>query len=187
MRTFLKVVLVIWIFGSTGYYLCKINHHCSKAPTPKIVHKTVKTLPEQKEPVQEEKVSVTPIDTITPELERIRNAIGAAPNFYFNTNSTNPDSFAKIDNLATDLSFYLSNKPNSKIQLVGHTDFTGSSAFNYNLGLKRAEEFKKIIVKRGVDKNRINIDSKGEEEPIADNKTKEGRRKNRRVEIHIIH
>jgi outer membrane protein OmpA-like peptidoglycan-associated protein len=187
MKTFLKVVLVIWILGSTGYYLCKINHHCSKAPISKATSGIAETPSHQSKPVQEVTEEVISKDTISAELNRIENSMAQSPYFYFNSNSTEPGSIGEIDILAKDLSYYLSQKKNSMIQLTGHTDFTGNNALNYQLGLKRATALKRILVREGIDSSRISIDSKGEENPVADNKTKEGRKKNRRVEIHIIH
>jgi outer membrane protein OmpA-like peptidoglycan-associated protein len=67
----------------------------------------------------------------------------------------------------------------------GHTDNTGSEAFNLTLSEKRAEAAKNYLVSKGVEASRINIVGKGEAEPIADNNTAEGRRKNRRVQFRI--
>lgn len=69
---------------------------------------------------------------------------------------------------------------------VGHTDNVGTDAYNQKLGLRRAEAVKSYFISRGVDAIRIYTESKGEKQPIADNKTREGRAKNRRVEIEVV-
>ena len=74
--------------------------------------------------------------------------------------------------------------PETKIVVVGHTDSTGSDAYNQKLSERRANAVKKYLVDSGhVKADMITAEGRGEAEPIADNKTKEGRAKNRRVEI----
>lgn len=69
---------------------------------------------------------------------------------------------------------------------VGHTDSVGSDAYNQKLGQRRADAVKAYFISRGVDEKRIYTESKGEKQPVADNKTKEGRAKNRRVEVEVV-
>lgn len=69
---------------------------------------------------------------------------------------------------------------------VGHTDSIGSDAYNQKLSERRAQAVKAYLVSKGVDAKRIYTEGKGEKQPIADNKTKEGRAKNRRVEVEIV-
>ena len=69
---------------------------------------------------------------------------------------------------------------------VGHTDSVGSEAYNQKLSVRRAEAVKAYLVSKGIEKNRIYTEGKGEKQPVADNKTKEGRTKNRRVEIEVV-
>lgn len=74
---------------------------------------------------------------------------------------------------------------NAKIAITGHTDYIGSGEYNYRLGLQRAERVKRILIKKGIAAERIVVLSKGEEDPVASNKSVRGRAKNRRVEINI--
>jgi OOP family OmpA-OmpF porin len=69
---------------------------------------------------------------------------------------------------------------------VGHTDSVGSEAYNQKLSVRRAEAVKAYLVTKGIEKNRIYTEGKGEKQPVASNKTPEGRTKNRRVEIEVV-
>ena len=69
---------------------------------------------------------------------------------------------------------------------VGHTDSVGSDAYNQKLSVRRAEAVKAYLVTKGIEKNRVYTEGKGEKQPVADNKTAEGRAKNRRVEIEVV-
>ena len=69
---------------------------------------------------------------------------------------------------------------------VGHTDSVGTDAYNQKLSIRRAEAVKAYLVSKGVEKNRVYTEGKGEKAPVADNKTKEGRAKNRRTEIEVV-
>ncbi len=75
----------------------------------------------------------------------------------------------------------------SKLELVGHTDNTGSQDANYSLSAARAEAVKNYLVKKGIPVNRFQkVDGKGQDEPIAENSTAAGKAKNRRVVISIL-
>jgi OOP family OmpA-OmpF porin len=69
---------------------------------------------------------------------------------------------------------------------VGHTDSVGSDAYNQKLSVKRAEAVKAYLVTKGIEKNRVYTEGKGEKQAVADNKTAAGRAKNRRVEIEVV-
>jgi len=69
---------------------------------------------------------------------------------------------------------------------VGHTDAVGADGYNQKLSVKRSEAVKAYLVSKGIEKNRVYTEGKGEKQPVADNKTKDGRAKNRRVEIEVV-
>lgn len=71
------------------------------------------------------------------------------------------------------------------ITVTGHTDNVGTDAYNQKLSERRAEAVKKYLVGKGVNAGQIQAQGKGESQPVADNKTADGRAKNRRVDIEI--
>jgi outer membrane protein OmpA-like peptidoglycan-associated protein len=71
------------------------------------------------------------------------------------------------------------------IEIIGHTDSTGSDAFNDRLSLERAQSTRDYLVQHGVAPTRISIAGHGEREPVASNDTDSGRAANRRVEIYV--
>jgi len=102
--------------------------------------------------------------------------------FDFDKAVLKPEGKAKLDDLAgkvKDINLEV-------IIAVGHTDSVGSDAYNQKLSVKRSEAVKAYLVSKGIEKNRVYTEGKGEKQPVADNKTKEGRAKNRRVEIEVV-
>ena len=107
----------------------------------------------------------------------------AADTFFdFDKSVLKADGKAKLDDLAGKVKAI-----NLEVIIaVGHTDSVGSDAYNQKLSVRRAEAVKAYLVSKGIEKNRIYTEGKGEKQPVADNKTKEGRAKNRRVEIEVV-
>jgi outer membrane protein OmpA-like peptidoglycan-associated protein len=70
-----------------------------------------------------------------------------------------------------------------QIVVEGHTDSRGSNAYNENLSRKRAEAVRTFLISKGISANRIVAVGKGESQPVANNRTADGRANNRRVEI----
>ncbi len=73
-----------------------------------------------------------------------------------------------------------------KVRVEGHTDNVGKPANNKKLSQARAESVTKYLVGKGIAKERLTAEGLGQEKPIADNNTKEGKQKNRRVEFHVV-
>jgi len=80
---------------------------------------------------------------------------------------------------------YLKRNPDVEVTIDGHTDNTGSDKVNIPLSVKRAEATKKYLVSKGINADRMTTAGFGSTQPVADNKTAEGRQKNRRIEIKI--
>ena len=72
------------------------------------------------------------------------------------------------------------------IVAVGHADAIGTDAYNQKLSERRAAAVKAYLVSKGVAANKIHTEGKGEKMPVTDNKTREGRAKNRRVEVEVV-
>jgi OOP family OmpA-OmpF porin len=102
--------------------------------------------------------------------------------FDFNKSALKAEGRAKLD----DLVGKVKGISLEVIIAVGHTDSVGSDAYNQKLSVKRAEAVKAYLVTKGIEKNRVYTEGKGEKQPVADNKTAEGRAKNRRVEIEVV-
>ncbi len=80
----------------------------------------------------------------------------------------------------------LQNYPGSTVQVVGHTDNSGSAEYNQKLSERRANSVADVLMNGGVAYNRIRAFGRGEDQPIASNLTAEGKAQNRRVEIVIL-
>lgn len=102
--------------------------------------------------------------------------------FDVNKSVVKPEGKAKMDDLVGKIKGI-----NLEVIIaVGHTDSDGGDAFNQKLSVARAEAVKAYLVSKGIEKNRVYTEGKGEKQPVADNKTKEGKAKNRRVEIEVV-
>ena len=102
--------------------------------------------------------------------------------FDFDKSVLLPQSYVELHNLIN----LLNSKPNMKIELSGHTDNKGKDKYNMQLSLDRAQAVYDYLILAGIDKKRLKYKGYGATQPIADNKTDEGRAKNRRVEFKIL-
>jgi len=102
--------------------------------------------------------------------------------FDFDKSVVKPEGKSKLDDLANKV-----RGVNLEVVIaIGHADSIGSDAYNQKLSVRRAESVKAYLVSKGIEPNRVYTEGKGEKQPVADNKTREGRAKNRRVEIEVI-
>ena len=102
--------------------------------------------------------------------------------FDFDKSVLKPEGRAKLDDLVSKISGV-----NLEVIIaVGHTDSVGTDAYNQRLSVRRAEAVKAYLVTKGIERNRVYTEGKGEKQPVADNRTAEGRAKNRRVEIEVV-
>ena len=105
------------------------------------------------------------------------------PDVTFAVDSTDitPSFRNALDQVAQSMIQY----PSSLVDVMGHTDSTGSESYNLDLSRRRAESVSNYLVSRGVSRARLATVGYGEQYPLADNTTPEGRAQNRRVEIRI--
>lgn len=102
----------------------------------------------------------------------------------FPTNSSYLTDKAKVE--LQKLTKILLAQKDKKIRVDGHTDATGEENYNIWLSEKRAASVKKFLEDAGITASRISTKGLGPNKPIADNKTADGRQKNRRVEVIIL-
>jgi outer membrane protein OmpA-like peptidoglycan-associated protein len=105
-------------------------------------------------------------------------------NVYFDVGKATlrKESYAELNELVD----YMKRREDIRVEIAGHTDNTGSKEDNLKLSQRRAEKVEDYLISKGIDARRIDPKGYGEDQPIASNKTKEGRQKNRRTEVHII-
>lgn len=126
-------------------------------------------------------VAPVKVAPVAPTSEKVTFAADAF--FDFDKAVLKPEAKTKLDDMAAKLKGI-----NLEVVIaVGHTDSVGSDAYNQKLSIKRAEAVKAYLVSNGgIEASRVYTEGKGEKQPVADNKTAEGRTKNRRVEIEVV-
>ena len=143
--------------GITGYVICKEEPKPAPAPAPA-------PKPEVKKPV-EEKIVLNGII------------------FDLNKATIKPEFYPILDETVS----VLQKNKNKQVVIEGHTCSLGTESYNLKLSEKRAESVKKYLVNKGVNAASLSTRGYGEASPVADNKTKEGRRMNRRVEFIVVY
>ena len=124
-----------------------------------------------------------PAPVVVPPAPVSEKVTFAADAFFdFDKSVLKPEARAKLDDLVSKTSAVAL----EVIIAVGHTDSAGTDAYNQKLSVARSEAVKAYLVGKGIEKNRVYTEGKGEKQPVADNKTAEGRAKNRRVEIEVV-
>ena len=121
------------------------------------------------------------VGEITPEGLEIET-ISRNIEFDFNSTHVTEHTHLYLDPLAEMLKAY----PETKIIITGHTDNVGRKQYNKQLSLKRAQTVQLYLLERGVSESQIQVIGMGDEQPVDTNKTKEGRSRNRRVEIELV-
>jgi OOP family OmpA-OmpF porin len=115
-----------------------------------------------------------------PVSEKVTYAADAF--FDFDKATLKPEGKAKLDDLVSKMGGL-----NLEVIIgVGHTDSVGTKEYNQGLSERRANTVKEYLVGKGIEKNRVYTEGKGLTQPVADNKTAEGRAKNRRVEVEVV-
>jgi outer membrane protein OmpA-like peptidoglycan-associated protein len=103
--------------------------------------------------------------------------------FQFNKSTLTPSDKQVLDKIATRLK---AEAPTAQLTVTGHTDSVGSDSYNQKLSDKRAHSVVEYLIEQGVPRsNFVSVVGAGESQPVADNKTADGRAQNRRTEIKI--
>ena len=123
-------------------------------------------------PVQPPAKSVTQVAKVTYDAKSL---------FDFDRYVVKPEGQAALDRLIT----RLQTATVEVVIVVGHTDSVGSDKYNLDLGMRRADAVRNYLVKKGLEPARVYVDSKGENQPVASNKTAQGRSENRRVVVEV--
>lgn len=103
--------------------------------------------------------------------------------FDFDKSTIKPESVPILKEV---VDYLKENHPEEKLSIEGYACWIGPEKYNQSLSEKRAISVKKYLISQGIDETRLVIKGFGEKMPVADNKTREGRKLNRRVELKII-
>lgn len=126
--------------------------------------------------------AIVPVPVVPPVAVNEKVTFESGANFDFDKAVVKPADQAKLADLVDK-----SKATALEVMVVtGHTDSVGTPAYNQKLSIARADAVKNFLVGKGVEKNRVYTEGKGEGSPAADNKTAEGRAKNRRVEVEVV-
>lgn len=125
--------------------------------------------------------------TIEPQPKAVAEiqVIQAETLFDFDKSTLKDQGKQTLDKFVSDLNV-LNTAAITSVFIVGHTDSVGTSAYNFNLGARRAAVVKEYLIAKGIDSSSISAVSRGEQDPVADNKTSTGRAKNRRVFLEVF-
>lgn len=122
-----------------------------------------------------------PEETVAQTVEELEDRV----NIRFAYNSTEKEYNPEVDDYLKRLAENVK-KTGRHIRLTGHTDDSGSEDYNLQLGQRRANQIRSILLGYGVPANQIEVLTRGETQPIAPNTTEEGRYENRRVEVRVL-
>lgn len=159
------VVFVIWCFISAWLY----NDHLLPAmrkPVP------VQTIPE-------------PQTNAADSLMKLKASMPGNLLIYFDFDKTKFKTDPQTDSTIADFKMWLERHEGSMLTVSGNTDLVGTAEYNKALGMKRANIVGEYLETKGINKNRIIIESLGEGNPSSDYLSAEGRAKNRRTEISL--
>lgn len=101
--------------------------------------------------------------------------------FDFDSSSLRPEGYENLRKLTR----IINRDDNTILMIVGHTDSRGDEDYNLRLSERRAQSASRFMISQGLDSSRIQIVGRGENEPIAENNTDDGRQENRRIEVAI--
>lgn len=134
-----------------------------------------------KDDVQQSGASTLGIDVVEMPDGSLKVNIPSNVSFDTGKSDLKPALLPVLDSVATSLQQH----PELRAKVVGHTDNTGAAGLNQTLSESRARSVSNYLTKQEVSNQRVTIEGRGMNDPIADNGTSEGRAANRRVEIYL--
>jgi len=163
---------ILWLFRCFLFGACG-DENSNPQVVERIVHDTIYIEKNSK------------VDTVTYVDETTNTTVKmlSLPNVQFEKNKAIllKSSIPQLNELAA----YLIENKEINAEIIGHTDADGDAEANRKLSQDRAEEVRQYLIQNGVEAQRVKATGKGESEPVADNKTAEGRAMNRRVEVKL--
>jgi outer membrane protein OmpA-like peptidoglycan-associated protein len=199
------VAFVIWSIVCWRWYVCGIKEQCNtaNASTPALIQPIATPTPSMDttgqfaaknaiQPVNGESkksgnAPATTQKTLTNDIESAQ-VVEVADHvmIHFPYGSTRHIDDNAIDAYISELANALISS-GGRVSLVGYTDGIGESAYNKAMSLERAKHIKATLVKKGVKSSQISVKGMGESKPLGSNDNPQGRYKNRRVEVRIVH
>jgi outer membrane protein OmpA-like peptidoglycan-associated protein len=140
-------------------------------------------------PATRKQVVVQPAqETISREADSLAKLYASMPKdltISFDFDKTKLIAGPEADSKISEFRSWIEKYPSSVITITGHTDFIGTPEYNLKLGQERADIVKKYLESKGIPAGKMIATSAGEDKPVADHITSEGRAKNRRTEVTI--
>jgi OOP family OmpA-OmpF porin len=161
------------------HLLAGIEIPLASHPAPRAAAPAPKPAPEPA-PVEAPKAKPAPPPAKKEEFKKVLTLKGV--NFQTNSDKLTPASLPLLDEAAKTLN---KDFPEANVVVAGHTDDRGNPEHNKALSQHRADAVRKYLIEHGVKADRLTAEGLGSSQPAADNKTKEGRAKNRRVELRV--
>jgi flagellar motor protein MotB len=115
-------------------------------------------------------------------MKGLQETLAMNLNFDFDKTNLNAKNLEEVKKIAN----YLKSNSDNNIIITGHTDNAGTSDYNLDLSIKRAEAVKRALVNFGIDQKRVQAFGRGETMPYVPNDTEENRSRNRRIEIELV-
>ena len=160
------ITFLAWSAVATYIYVCKIKGLCE-------------------EPMEMQITESNMPDTMAKPIVPIQVNMPEQMTVYFAFDKSDFDADSNTDKYFNESTNFLNQNTQAKLSITGHTDAIGTMEYNQSLGYRRAQSVQQFFESKGMAFNKIEIVSKGENEPADDNNTAAGRANNRRTTITI--
>jgi outer membrane protein OmpA-like peptidoglycan-associated protein len=157
-----SLVFLIWVTASSWFYVTNIKPLLGKS----------------------EDVAIEEVIVNEPSPPTVKEApMPETLVLYFDSNKSDLKKTVDLNEHSNEIKEWINQHPETILSITGHADSQGNETYNQSLGMKRAESAMIFFTSLGISPEKIKIESKGENQPVADNSTEEGMSKNRRAEI----